>query len=389
MSGNPKNKLGRSVLVREGRADYEKLDSAAFPTLQTQDAGAILEVTDTGDRHRWSGTSWIQIATGGRVLTTDFYTEASLGNAKGASVVHIYGLNSDIDTASGFETVWSGGGDYTGHDATAAETLEVFSSSANDTGTILSSGTATGGSRTTLIDTAATFVTDGVAINDIVLNDTQLDLGVVTAVTETQITLLITEGLVVNASGDAYRIVTAGSTGTAAVNLELLLDGNLANETNEYIVLNGTTPVDTVGTYRRHSRVKAFGAGANVGTITVRQKTTTANITALVPIGTNASLSSIYTVPSDKQAFLVSWFTSLAKKQTASSSVRLMNRPPNCTPTILEELTISSTGTSAIQRDYRAPKNSLSPGTDIKIMADTDTNNSGVSAGFELLLIDI
>ena len=389
MSVNPKNKSGRSVLIREGRADYEKLDSAVFPTLQTQDAGAILEVTDTGDRHRWSGTSWVQIVTGGRILTTDFYTETSLGNAKGSSIRHIYGLNSDIDIASGFEAVWEGGGDYTGHDATAAETLEVFSSSANDTGTILSSGTATGGSRTTLIDTAATFVTDGVAINDIMLNDTQIDLAVVTAVTEIQLTFLIMEGLIVNASGDSYRIVTAGSTGTAAVKLEFLLDGNLTNETSEFIVLNGITPVDTVGTYRRHSRVKAFGAGANVGLLTVRQKTTTANITATVPIGTNASLMSVYTVPSDKRAFLISWFTSIAKKKASISSVRLMNRPPNCTPTILEELTVSSTGTSALQRAYKAPKDSLSPGTDLKIMADTDTNDSGIAAGFELLLIDI
>lgn len=389
MSQNPKNKAGTSVLTRDGPADYTKLAADAFPIIQLEDAGSILEVTDTGDRHRWSGTKWVQTGVGGRALTADFNTEVALGSLEGYSAIHKYGVNPDIDIASGFEAIWNGGGDYTGQDPIVAETLETFSSSANDTGTLVSSGTATGGSRLTLIDTTATFVTDGVAVGDIALNDTQQDSGVVTAVTETELTFITMDGLTINVLGDGYRIVTSGSTGPAVVKLEFLLDGNLANETSEYVILNGVTPVDTVGTYRRHSRARTFGAAPNVGILTTRQKTTTANIMMVLPIGASVTLIAAYTIPADKRALFTSWFASLAKKQASFSIARLMVRPPNCTYSVLEETVVASTGTSAFQREYMVPKDTLAPGTDIKIMADSDANDSAVAAGFDLLLIDL
>lgn len=58
MSRNPENKKHTAVLVREGPPDYTILSSEAFPIPDTDEAGAILEVTDTGDRYRWSGTAW-------------------------------------------------------------------------------------------------------------------------------------------------------------------------------------------------------------------------------------------------------------------------------------------------------------------------------------------
>lgn len=55
------------------------------------------------------------------------------GLVPGVSIVHKFGRNPDIDTASGFEDLWSGGGLYTGFNATAAEIVTVVSSSALDT----------------------------------------------------------------------------------------------------------------------------------------------------------------------------------------------------------------------------------------------------------------
>ena len=128
--------------------------------------------------------------------------------------VHKYGRNSDLTNGGGFEAIWNGGGDYTGHNPTVAETLEVFSGSAQDVGTVLSSGTATEGTPTTLVDLAATFVSDGVAVGDIVLNDTQADNGMITAVTQVTITVLQMDDATTFISGDAYRVVTKGGTGT-------------------------------------------------------------------------------------------------------------------------------------------------------------------------------
>ena len=49
----------------------------------------------------------------------------------GTKIVHKYGRNSDID--GGFETLWNGGADYTGFDATGEEIVTVVSSSGADT----------------------------------------------------------------------------------------------------------------------------------------------------------------------------------------------------------------------------------------------------------------
>jgi hypothetical protein len=63
---------------------------------------------------------------------SDWGLEVAKGDIPGVSLLHKFGRNPDIDTAAGFEAIWNGGGAYTGHDATAAETVEVFSSDAND-----------------------------------------------------------------------------------------------------------------------------------------------------------------------------------------------------------------------------------------------------------------
>jgi hypothetical protein len=58
--------------------------------------------------------------------------EAAMGNVTGFTKFHKFGRNSDIDTAAG-EDIWNGGLVYTGFPTTAAETMEIFSSSVNDT----------------------------------------------------------------------------------------------------------------------------------------------------------------------------------------------------------------------------------------------------------------
>ena len=320
----------------------------------------------------------------GAMSSTDFLFEVSRGNVSGVNFVHKFGRNSDIDTG-GFEAIWNGGGDYTGQNCTVAETLETFSSSANDSGTLVSSGTATGGSSTTLIDTGATFSSDGVAVGDILINDTLVDHGIVTAVTETQLTFLRMGSASVNVSGNAYRVATDASTGTAVVKLGFLLDGDFDNETEEYIILNGTTPVDTVGTYIRHSRGRCY-INTNIGAITARQKTTTANITMVLPIGYNGTMICAYTIPAGKKGYIKKWFSSLAKKTNGFCNVRLMARAVNESFSVQEEYTITTTGSSYVERNYDVPKDSIREMTDLKVMADSSVNDMGVSAGMDIIL---
>ena len=81
---------------------------------------------------------------------------------------------------------------------------------------MITSGTSTGGSTTTLIDTGKNFVTLGVVAGDFVLNDADVSLGtVVTIDSATQITFQPTALLTYAIK--AYRIARAGGTGAAVL----------------------------------------------------------------------------------------------------------------------------------------------------------------------------
>lgn len=334
-----------------------------------------------------------------RQFSREWYVEVALGKIPNASYIHKYGRNPDIDIASGFEAIWNTGGAYTGFNATAAETLEVFSGSANDAGTLVTSGTATGGSATTLEDTGATFISAGVAVGDAILDDTQHLHGVVKTVTsETVLTVEVFDSSSAVGSytypqvGDSYRIASPASTGLAVIDLLKMLDGNLSNESSEYIILNGITPVDTSGTYRRQSRalgIIAGSTGSNEGVITARQKTTTANVMMGIPIGYNQTMISAYTIPADgPSGRIIQFFATLTGLINASCNIRILSRHLNEVFRVEEELAIGGAATSYASREYKIPKGPLPPGTDIVIVANTDTNNTSIAAGFDLLLFD-
>ena len=322
-------------------------------------------------------------------ILADFYLSVARGDVQAIGAINKFGMNPDIDSGGGFEAIWNGGNDYTGHNATAAETLEIFSSSAADVGSLVATGTATGGSENTLVDDNATFVSDGVAVGDVAINDTKISHGHITAVTETQLSFLQMDEEDVNEEGDTYRIATDTSSGSGLIELYNLLDGDFVQQPNEYIILNGTTSVETSGQYRRADRAHCHSGVNNVGTITVRQKTTPANIMIVMPIGYSSTMVSAFTIPAGKRGYITSWFAGLSGKTQANCTVRLMIGAVNDAPQVKEEVAISGAGTSYIQRKYDVPKNSIPQRSDIKIMADSDSVNTAVGAGFDLILTDI
>lgn len=243
----------------------------------------------------------------GALLVSDFGTEVARELYQGYQIDTKFGRNADIDTGTTPEDVWNGGGSYTGFNCVTAETLNVVSSSANDLGTLVSSGTATGGSSTTLVDSGATFVTDGVVVGDMIINDTQSIHAIVSEVTsETTLTFRYisnganTSNLTMN-SGDSYRIASNGSTGASVVKLKGL-DADY-NGISEYVILNGTTNVTTTKSFIRQSRAAVELAGTNtvsVGEITARQSVTTANITMVMPADSGQTAICCATVPAGK-----------------------------------------------------------------------------------------
>ncbi len=59
--------------------------------------------------------------------------KTQLGQSKDDIPYEKYGKNSVVTTSSTPEAIWNGGDEYTGHPTTGAETMEIFSSSDNDT----------------------------------------------------------------------------------------------------------------------------------------------------------------------------------------------------------------------------------------------------------------
>lgn len=249
----------------------------------------------------------LALNTAGAALTSDFGTEVARGLYSGWAIGTKFGRNGDIDTGSTPEDMWNGGGEYTGFNPTQNRNIQVFSSDVNDVGTVVSSGTSTGGSSTTLVDSGATFITDGVAVGDCVINDTTISHGFVTAVTsETQLTVYrMTNGSITqtsNSSGEDYRVVNANSTGAAVIRLEQILNSDYEEQDSIYVVLQGgTTVTSTVDAYRctRAKVILAGSTGTNEGTITIRQETDITNVFAQVPT-TGQTTIAAYTVPANK-----------------------------------------------------------------------------------------
>ena len=61
----------------------------------------------------------------------DFFYDVSLGKVIGAKAINKYGFNPEVSTTE-FESVWNGGGLYTGFNAIEAQTVELFSDSIED-----------------------------------------------------------------------------------------------------------------------------------------------------------------------------------------------------------------------------------------------------------------
>lgn len=183
---------------------------------------------------------------------------------------------------------------------------------------------------------------------------------------------------------------TSAGSGARAVQLVGLGAGFV--EQTEVVILNGTTPVNSVNSYIRLDRalvLTAGSAGVNAGDIVGRQNVTTANVFFEVPSGGNRTLIACYTVPFGKIGYITSGFASLAKKKDAFCNIQALVRFPGSVFQIAEWFTIGASGTGFVERNFKVPLLGIPAGTDIKISADTSQNDTGVAGGFEILLVDV
>ncbi len=322
----------------------------------------------------------------------DFFFEVAKGTFAGTSFINKFGENPDIDTGA-FEDIWDAGGTYV--PPTQARLHDIVSTSVSDAGTLLSSGTATGGSTTTLVDTGATFISDGVAVGDVVINDTNVEAGTITTVTsETTLTMAGrirnpndgTDGDAIE-SGDAYRVITNASTGASYFHI-LGLDASFLSQ-EEFVILNGTSNVATANTWIRQHRARTFGPATigAVGTVSCTAQTD-GTVSCQVLDGNNQTLMAIFTVPADKFGRIHRWWGTLSKKQTVVSTLKLRAGTLDAIGFILQTRSIDNTGDSSFNHDFKTPIPAPG-GVDIWIEADTNANDTGISAGFDVIMEDI
>jgi hypothetical protein len=158
------------------------------------------------------------------IPTSDYYHLVQSGRVPGVSVVNKFGRNQDVD--SGTEDIWNGGGLYTGFPTGAPEELQVFSSSASDTGTL-------------------TFL--------------------------------------------------------------YLASSNATEWQTATVTMNGTTAVNTgITAYRCHTAFYNSGSGTtlNAGDITIRHRTTTANVFQVLEAGRGQTNAAVYTIPAGHTGYI-------------------------------------------------------------------------------------
>lgn len=117
----------------QDKPDFSKDSGDAFPIPDEKEAGYTLEDTDTGDRYRWTGVTWVKTHVRGIDLPTDYFIEVSSGNVPGLIDVTQEARATNIGQGV-FETLW----DHTGNKKyfTADTQLYASSSDATDTGRI-------------------------------------------------------------------------------------------------------------------------------------------------------------------------------------------------------------------------------------------------------------
>ncbi len=187
---------------------------------------------------------------------------------------------------------------------------------------------------------------------------------------------------------------TSGGTGAQVVTIRKLLDGDKELMDDVDITMNGTSWV-SVGTqtYSRCSRlrVKTVGsAGHNVGDITLRHTTTTANIFCVMPATKNTTVIMADTVPAGKTLYVARGYIAMSRASGAPGSanveVRVRASAANSPFVALRDVEITQASPYFFEHNgyFIIPEK-----CDFKVsIADVSDNNTQFSAEYNGFTVD-
>jgi len=193
---------------------------------------------------------------------------------------------------------------------------------------------------------------------------------------------------------DIGTISSSDATDTQDIEIQGLdINYNLVLQT---VTLTGQTDVLLNTNLIRVFRMKNIGSVNMIGELYLRTNGSaqtngvpdaTTSVRAIINDGNNQTLMAIYTIPAGKTGYMRDWFSSLSKDKVTSCVIHLDARPFGQVFQLKHTSAISSTGTSYIQHRYNEPE-IFTEKTDIIMHANTTTNDSGVSGGFDIVLIN-
>jgi len=261
----------------------------------------------------------------GSITARDMGIAVSSGAVEGMSVIHKFGKATDFDITDGFVTVWDGAND--GYTGTGTAMKYIYSATAN-----ISQLSSTSGSDTQVIEIQGLDANWNLVVQNVTLNGT------------TPVDMTIA--------------------GTALIRVFRMKN-------------MGTTPL--AGT------VHLSIAGAN---LTAGEPDALNENRAIITIGHNQTLMSVYSVPAGCTAYMTDFHASLAgAKRTVTSVFHLEARAFGGVFQTKHTGAVIDGGTSHLNFHYHIPEK-FAAKTDIEIHANTDADVTAVSAGFDITLVD-
>jgi len=330
-----------------------------------------------------------------------FFQKVAEGEKPGYTCMKKYGRNSTVNIAYAPIPIWSPGADnIQWNPPDTVQDITIKSSSIEDAGNELTSGTATGGSSVTLGDSGATFLSDGISVGDAVLNDTTSEFGYVVSVDDNNtITFTNGNGGAAFTNGDSYRVVTmaASRTGVGVIKIERGFDANF-NVQEEFVIMNGTTKVNTALQHLRINRMRNILSGStrrNQGNVDAEIDDSSANLISRIEEKTGQTQMAMLTVEAGKECYINAYDADLNKggnPSGAMADITIYTRLAcvvNSPETEKLHLGLSVVGSSTKVK-YYSPSRYIPPCTDIvPIVASVTDNGMDVDFTLDVIFKDI
>jgi len=162
------------------------------------------------------------------------------------------------------------------------------------------------------------------------------------------------------------------------------------NAATERVVLDGATHQPTSNAFLRVFRMKVMSAGAsgkNIGRV-LCAATDSGGTTAIISADYNQTLMAIYAIASGRTGYLTNWYGDMNRNTTSgAANLVLRARKDGETFQTKHVLGIVGAGNSHFSHTFMPPLK-FTEKTDIKIDADVSANNTDISAGFDITLVE-